>query len=230
MRRKSLWVLVFALLWGAGLAAPLWGAYSSHKNDEDVNKFLAAYPFAKGTKLDDCALCHPGGTIKGKTYGSCDYCHQTYGLKEPHGTVPLNKFGDDYKKAGRSQAAFGDIAGHDSDGDTFGNEVEIRSLFLPGEPGDYPGLIPAPALVMNLERIMELPSHSQFLLGNTSKSGDQYARYRGVKVKDLLREVGVRPEAESIDVFAPESISIQLSGRGRAVEFTGFKDDLAKGE
>lgn len=42
----------------AGLAA-----YSAHQNDQDVNNFLAVYPVAKSTKLDDCALCHKSGTI-----------------------------------------------------------------------------------------------------------------------------------------------------------------------
>lgn len=61
---------------------------------------------------------------------------------------------------------------------------------------------------MNLERILSLPSHSQFLLGNASKSMDQYARYRGVKVKELLRAVGMRHEAQSITIFAPDGYSM----------------------
>ena len=72
-------------------------AYSSHQNDEDVSKFLEAYPFARSTRLDDCSLCHPGGNItqsgKTKYYGSCDYCHIIYGLQAPHGQIPLNGYG-----------------------------------------------------------------------------------------------------------------------------------------
>ena len=79
-------ILVLGFLWTMVMTTPAWAAYSSHQNDQDINNFLAVYPFARSTKLDDCSLCHPGGKIGSKTYGSCDYCHQTYGLKEPHQT------------------------------------------------------------------------------------------------------------------------------------------------
>ena len=45
------------------VATPALAAYSSHQNDQDIGNFLTVYPFAKSTKLDDCVLCHPGGTI-----------------------------------------------------------------------------------------------------------------------------------------------------------------------
>ena len=65
--------------------APAFGAYSAHKNDRDINNFLTVYPFTRPTKLSDCSLCHKGGNItrSGKTsyYGSCDYCHQIYGVQ-----------------------------------------------------------------------------------------------------------------------------------------------------
>jgi hypothetical protein len=209
MRRIFLLSFTVALFLGLGLASPVWAAYSSHQNDRDVNNFLAVYSFARSTKLDDCALCHPGGKIGNKSYGSCDYCHNYYGLGPTHANqVPLNSYGQAYLDAGRSQEALKNIEVVDSDGDSFKNADEIRALFFPGDKSDYPGLIPSHTVALNQERILNLPSHSQFMLGNASKSMDQYVRYRGVKVKDLLRAVGIRPDAEKITVFAPDGYSM----------------------
>jgi len=201
-------VLLFGLVCFWGSPGNVQGAYSAHQNDQDVNNFLAVYPFAKGTKLDDCALCHPGGKASdGKTYGSCDFCHLSYGLQPPHGAVPLNSYAQAYKDAGSSLEALTKIEGGDSDGDGFKNGDEIRALFFPGDAKDYPGLIPSHTVVMNQERILALPSHSQFLLANASKQRDGYIRYGGVKVKDLIKAIGVRPEATQITVFAPDGFS-----------------------
>lgn len=187
------------------------GAYSSHQNDQDVGNFLTVYPFARSTKLDDCVLCHPGGSITqgGKTtsYGSCDYCHLTYGLQPPHGNVPLNAYGQAYKGAGRNQDAIKSIETADSDGDSFSNATEIQALTFPGEKKDYPGLFPAPVVVMNYERILKLRAYSQFFLNNASKSTDWYARYYGARISDLLKAVGIRSEATQITVFAPDGFS-----------------------
>jgi len=200
-------VLVFGWVSLLGALAEVQGAYSAHQNDQDVNKFLTVYPFAKGTKLDDCALCHPGGTSGGRTYGSCDYCHLTYGLNPPHGSVPLNSYGQAYKGAGSSTEALKSIEPSDSDGDKFNNGDEIRALFYPGDSLDYPGLIPSHTVLMTQERILTLPSHSQYLLGNTTNQRDQYARYRGVRIIDLLKHVHIRPEATGITVFAPDGFN-----------------------
>jgi hypothetical protein len=207
MKVWKFFLVALLTLWLPALTVPAWAAYSAHQNDQDVNNFLAVYPFAKSTKLDDCSLCHPGGKIGGKSFGSCDYCHQTYGLQAPHGPVPLNPFGEAYKNAGGTVDALRTIESSDSDGDTYTNIVEIQSLAFPGDPSDIPGLKPAPAIVLNQERILQLPSYSEFLLLNASKSTDWYARYRGVKIKDLLRYAGVRPEATHITVFAPDGFS-----------------------
>jgi len=200
------WILVLGFLWAMVMTTPVWAAYSSHQNDQDVNNFLTVYPFAKSTKLDDCALCHPGSP-NGKS-GSCDYCHKTYGL-DGSGTVPMNSYGQDYKAFGRSQAAFGviDFQNKDSDGDGKTNLEEIQALAFPGDPKDYPGLVSAPVIGLNLERILRLPDYSEFLLLNASKSQDFYARYRGVKIKDLLRYAGARKEATHITVFSPDGFS-----------------------
>ena len=200
------WILVLGFLWAMVMTTPALAAYSSHQNDQDVNNFLAVYPFAKSTKLDDCALCHPGSP-NGKS-GSCDYCHKTYGL-DGSGTVPMNSYGQDYKAFGRSQAAFGviDFQNKDSDGDGKANLEEIQALAFPGDPKDYPGLVSAPAIGLNLERILRLPDYSEFLLLNASKSQDFYARYRGVKIMDLLKYAGARKEATHITVFSPDGFS-----------------------
>lgn len=213
MRRGTLLaVLLFGLVCLLGDPGDVQGAYSSHQNDTDVNNFLAVYPFAKGTKLDDCALCHPGGLYppgdaKAKSYGSCDHCHLSYGLQPPHGKVPLNAYGQAYFDAGKSQEAVKKIDIGDSDGDFFKNGEEIRALFFPGDHADFPGLVPSHAVLMTQERILAIPSHSQFLLGNTTNQRDQYARYRGVKVTELLKHVNIRPEATGITVFAPDGFS-----------------------
>jgi hypothetical protein len=60
---------------------------------------------------------------------------------------------------------------------------------------------------MTQERILALSSHSQYLLGNTTNQRDQYARYRGVKVTDLLKHVNIQPGATGVTVFAPDGFS-----------------------
>ena len=211
-RRLFLKTLLIISVWMLGAFVSLGlAAYSSHQNDEDVSKFLEAYPFARSTRLDDCSLCHPGGTITQNNrttyYGSCDYCHITYGLTPPHGQVPLNPYGQAYRDAGRSVLALRALETQDSDGDSYLDLQEIQALFFPGDPLDYPGLIQAPSLVINHERILNLKSYSQFYLNNASRSTDWYARYRGVKVSDLLKFAGIRSDATQITVFAPDGFS-----------------------
>ena len=144
MKRKEIsWFMVFAVLLVAVLATAAMGAYSSHQNDKDVTKFLTAYPFAKSTKLDDCALCHASGADGKNTPGSCAYCHQVYGTKPPYGdiTKTLNLFGQAYLAA---QGDLKSIETQDSDGDGYSNIQEIQALTFPGSKGDYPGLVSAP--------------------------------------------------------------------------------------
>jgi hypothetical protein len=208
-----LWVMILAVLSAFGLASYVLAAYSAHQNDQDINNFLAVYPFAKSTKLDDCALCHKGGTIGKNTYNSCDYCHH---LLQDNGTADktLNPYGVDYLYAGghhtdhqADQAAIKAIESVNSDGDGYTNIMEIQALTFPGDPNDYPGLISAPVIGLNLERILRLPDYSEFLLLNAMKDTDWYARYRGVKIMDLLRYAGVPKDATGITVFAPDGFS-----------------------
>jgi hypothetical protein len=201
MRKRSYLTLLLAgfTLTVLGVSLGL-AAYSAHQNDKDVSAFLTVYPFAKGTKLDDCALCHSGS---GKT-GSCDYCHNVTGL-DPSKPVPLNAYGQAYKGVSGDLAAIENL---DSDGDGVNNIDEIRALSFPGNAEDKPGLKPAPTVVMNFERMLELPSHSQLMLNNTTKEQkDDYVRYIGAKIKDLLRSLRISREATQITVFAPDGFS-----------------------
>jgi hypothetical protein len=96
----------------------------------------------------------------------------------------------------------------DLDGDNYTNIQEIQSLTFPGAAKDYPGLVSAPAVGINLERLLKLPSHSQFLFLNASNSRDLYATYRGVKVLDLLKYAGISKNAAQITVFSPYGFSM----------------------
>jgi hypothetical protein len=235
MKVGKFFLVLFLTLWLPALTVPAWAAYSVHQNDKDINNFLAVYPFAKSTKLDDCSLCHKGGCITSGTrtsyYGSCDYCHRIYNPNPtPENIVKtLNSYGKAYKDAGggtqdaqASKAAFKAVEGSNSDGedkltDCSGIEIpnndkstnleEIQALVFPGDARDYPGLVPAPAIGMNLERILKLPGYSQLLLLNASNSRDFYARYRGVKIPDLLKHVGISKKATQITVYSPDGFS-----------------------
>ncbi len=213
MKRRTVLILGLSLFLGTCLAVAAWAAYSAHQNDADINHFLTVYPTAKSTKLDDCALCHKSGKIGSKPYGSCDYCHQVYKTAEPHGNIleTLNSYGSAYHEACKTQdpvQAIQAIANIDSDGDGYLNGAEIQALTFPGNASDLPGLVPAPAIGMNMERLLNLPGYSEFLLLNTSKEAtDFYARYRGVKMIDLLKFAGIGKNATQITVFSPDGFS-----------------------
>lgn len=68
------WMIAIGLILFFGAAAVAYAAYS-HKGEIDSANFLAAYPGAKGTKLDSCTTCHRGGSYvsqgKTTTLGSC---------------------------------------------------------------------------------------------------------------------------------------------------------------
>jgi cytochrome c553 len=78
--------------------------------DTDAKVFLNVYPLKKSTKLDNCALCHSGGSVtsstKTTTYGSCQWCHLKYGYDMSGDiTLTLNSYGKDYLTNGRNEAA-----------------------------------------------------------------------------------------------------------------------------
>jgi len=116
-------VAAAVLLVGGLLAVPRDAGYTaySHMGEQDAAKFLAAYPDKAGTKLDNCNLCHSGGSYiqggKTTTLGSCQWCHYKYGY-DASGPIAatLNAYGADYKAAGRNVAAIGAIDTRDSDG------------------------------------------------------------------------------------------------------------------
>lgn len=181
----------------------------AHNNDQDSNNFISAYPQAKGTKLDNCYLCHTGGIVNGKTVDSCDYCHSVYGFREPHGNITdtLNRFGKDYLANGRNQDAFSKIADMDSDGDGFSNNKEILAGRLPGDANDNPTVAVAPNKLYNRLDIRKLKSTEQFMAVDTSKAGDNYSTYKGVDMWTLLKDAGVSDDAVSITVFAVDGFS-----------------------
>jgi hypothetical protein len=181
-----------------------------HEGEKDADKFLQAYPAKAGTKMDNCNLCHSGGSYvngKGKTVevGSCQWCHQTYGY-DGAGQIEetVNPYGAAYKSAGRNADAVTGIDGLDSDGDGYLNSAEIANSSLPGDAGDHPGLTPAPYRIYTRDQLEALGSHTQFMLMNTSRSGDFYAEYTGVPVKDLLDDAGILESATGIWVYAPD--------------------------
>jgi len=207
MKRFSLimGLLVVSLL----LVSSAFAAYH-HEGEQDADKFLTAYPTKTGTKLDNCNLCHSGGSYvnsKGATVelGSCQWCHQTYGY-DGAGNIEetMNAYGMAYKNAGRNAAAVAQIDGSDSDNDSYSNAVEIAANTFPGDADDYPGLATAPYRIYTLDQLEALGAHTQFLLMNTSRSGDFYAQYTGVPIKDLLDDAGMSDSATGVWVYAPD--------------------------
>jgi len=207
MKKK---MLVVALVMLTGMVSLVQAAYH-HEGEADSPKFVSVYPAAEGTKLDSCALCHTGGEYEKSPgqwveVGSCQWCHLTYGY-DGSGDIreTLNPYGTDYNAAGRRTSAFASIDGKDSDGDGYTNRLEINALSYPGDATDDPTKIPAPSVTYTLNELESLPSHNQFLLMNTSRSGDWYAEYQGVAMLDLLRDAGMIEETTSaITVFAPD--------------------------
>jgi hypothetical protein len=63
---------------------------------------------------------------------SCNVCH-----KDGGGT-PVNTYGQQYKDAGMTLAAFGKIAALDGDGDGIANDVESRARSNPGDAKSMP--------------------------------------------------------------------------------------------
>jgi hypothetical protein len=194
-------------------------AYKGHVHDLDMNNLVAAYPEIAGSGLDDCQTCHTGGevTSKDKTRfrGACDYCHYVR-FPDPDATgTPttyrdtLNPFGLAYLEAGRDADAVKRLRNRDSDGDGFANGEEIRELRYPGSADSLPGQPWAKTLILDVERLRAMPAHTQFLLANShSQRSDSYASYTGVKIRDLLLQVGVNPnEIFGITVIAADGFT-----------------------
>lgn len=199
-------------------------SYQGHENDIDINLFVNAWPATTGTRLDDCQTCHKGFTFTWDEdeeqqtvfMNACDYCHliehpRDPGFDQVQPTTfdeTLNPFGADYAGAGRDADALPAIAGQDSDGDGFDNEEEIAALRYPGDEASQPGQDVAPMVEFSWADLGAMPQHEEFLLANSHRQQyDFYANYGGVRLVDLLAEVGVDVSAadfQGITVIAPD--------------------------
>ncbi|MGA1823998.1 MAG: GEGP motif-containing diheme protein [bacterium] len=184
-----------------------------HEGEQDSGKFLLVYPDKAGTKLDHCALCHCGGSYVNKkgneiALGSCQWCHDTYGY-DKSGNIQdtLNQYGKDFQYHGRDDEAISAIEELDSDNDGYTNKAEIKNNNYPGNATDDPSKVPAPSRVYTKAEIEAMTQHTEFLLMNTSRSGDFYAEYKGVPMEDLLTDAGMLDSATGITVFAPDGWS-----------------------
>lgn len=201
-----------------------------HMGESDAPKFIATYPKAAGTKLDNCALCHRGGTYtqangRKVVLGSCQWCHHTYGY-DGSGNLgaTLNPFGRAYRDNGRSKAALRAIENHDSDGDGFANLTEISAIRYPGDPHDDPAKVVAPYRIFTREQLLAMPQHAQFLLMNTAKAVDFYAEFSGVIMERFLEMAGIDDSATRITVYSPDGYS-----EGHPMEADYSSDPYVKG-
>jgi hypothetical protein len=183
-------------------------SYQGHENDIDANNLVSAYPSLVGTRLDDCQTCHSGRIEDGKLVGSsCDNCHDLVLHGDGHTfRETLNSFGVDYLEAGRNREALTAIKKQDSDGDGFSNDDELEAQRYPGNGFSMPGQATAKLLVVSLQELKAMPSHTQLMLSNASRQKfDEYVVFRGVKIKDLLESRGISLEgAAGITVIAPD--------------------------
>jgi hypothetical protein len=209
MKRYFLIFAVFLM----GFAMTAQAAYQ-HMGESDSPKLLQAYPQLAGTKLDSCTTCHTGGTYESKpgkftTVGSCQWCHMTYGYDGSGDiTETMNQYGLDYLNAGRDVNAFETIEPLDSDGDGYTNKQEIDALTYPGDANDNASKTPAPRVTYTLQELEAFAAHhKEFLLMNTSRSGDFYAEYEGVTLLDLINDAGMATGTTSVTVFAPDGYS-----------------------
>ena len=206
-------VLIVSILVGLMTATAGFCAYH-HEGERDAAKFLEVYPEKAGTKLDHCSLCHSGGTTTGSkpsTLGSCQWCHYSFGYDGSGGAAGLartmNAYGLAYQSNGRDALAIQAIKNLDSDGDTFANDVEIQADRFPGDAADDPSKVAAPFRVYTRAQLEAMGSHTQFLLLNTSRSGDFYAEYTGIPMEDLLADAGMLGTATAIRVYAPDGFA-----------------------
>jgi len=210
------WLVCISLCAVLGMVSAARAAYH-HMDEQDGPRFQETYPELAGTKLDDCTLCHRGnqyttGMGNVVTESSCQFCHVTYGY-DGSGDIleTLNGYGQDYRSAGRSVDAFGAIENKDSDNDTYSNIDELTAIRWPGDASDDPGKVAAPHIVITLEDLeADFAYHEQFMLMNTSRSGDYYATYGGVAMQDLLETAGRKNKYTSITVTAPDGFSFNF--------------------
>jgi cytochrome c553 len=203
--------VVFCCIAGTALVASA-AYHHAGSADTDAGNFLRVYPDKAGTKLDNCATCHtggkytPAGSTKESTLGSCQYCHAIteYGTKPEEYPNTLNSYGKDYKTNGRSDVALGTIQNKDSDGDTYSNIDEINATRYPGDANDDPSKVVAPFRIYTKKQLQAMPQHKQFMLMNTTKSGDYYVEYSGVVMENLLKKAGISTAATEVFAYSPD--------------------------
>jgi len=209
---KKQMILMAVLFLIMVIVSPGFAAYH-HEGENDSDNFISVYPDKAGTKLDQCALCHSGGQYEKSpgvwvSLGSCQWCHYSYGY-DGSGNIlnTMNAYGKDYHDNGRNASAINAIENLDSDGDGFTNIVEIEAIRYPGTDTDDPSKIAAPFRIYTKAQLKALRAHTQFLLMNTSRSGDSYDKYTGVPMEDLLADAGMLSSATGIIVYAPDGWS-----------------------
>jgi hypothetical protein len=203
-------------------------SYRGHESDVDITNFVNVYPATVGTRLDDCQTCHRASNFTEANGGSvitknpCDFCHLIQnpetGFIEPLPVTyrdTLNPYGIDYFDTGRSRDALAAIGPKDSDGDGYGNQVEIADVKYPGDPDSHPGQQSVPLHVFTMAELQAMPATSQFLLANSARQAfDEYATYKGVTIRDLLVAAGVEPtapEIQGITIIAPDGYMMDMA-------------------
>ena len=96
-------------------------------------------PAFAGMTLVVCGPLHaePGfARLYKQQYGYAPSCHACH--KDGGGT-PINAYGQQYKDAGKSLAAFAKIGGLDADGDGSNNDAEAKAKANPGQKSSTPG-------------------------------------------------------------------------------------------
>ncbi|HQH99848.1 MAG TPA: hypothetical protein PLA18_01115 [Deltaproteobacteria bacterium] len=234
MKRHFIAFCALLLLWST-IPTAGYGAYH-HQGEYDSPAFLEVYPDKAQTKLDSCALCHKGGTMGTKTYGSCQYCHAVYDFTaEPnaHGDMgtTLNSYGEAYRTAGRNATALSAIEDYDSDDDGYTNIVEILANRYPGDATDDPTKIPAPSRIYTKGQLEAMPLHTQFMLMNATRQNDNYVEYTGVPMKYLLDDAGIDLDAAtSVIVYSPDGFSYTHPLNAPSDWTEGWEPDWENGE
>jgi hypothetical protein len=203
-------------------------SYKGHVSDADANNFVNVYKDAVGTRLDDCVLCHGGGSIpgsKGMTpVNACDYCHFIHS-KDSSMALTLNA-------SGAASDAVAAIKNADSDGDSYSNDTEIKQFYFPGDSLSNPSKPACPYREVSLAQLKAMAGHTQFMLMNTHKQQyDDYVTFKGLRISALLAELGVDTVgATGITIFAPDgyaktfALDLVYKNYPKSVYYTGLDD------
>ena len=214
-------------------------AYKGHESEKDTTNLVNAYPKAVGTRVDDCQTCHTSGTLTPTgagaaiTKNACDFCHLIQHPLTGYTGQPaayadtLNVYGAAYKAGGRTKDALLALDAQDSDGDGSANGAEIAEVKYPGDPASKPGQPNAPQKIFTLAELEALTAHSEFLLANSTKQQfDDYATYKGVKLRDLLTAAGVDPadpQITGVTVIAPDGFTKDVTAADVNSQFPAGK-------